>query len=149
MIVDGRRRLRDLEQEVDGLEAALQRAGAERLAVRRRALERLGEALAHRSPSARWALLRARLGPARARLESAGARAIAIRRDRVGAASGTLEALSPLGVLSRGYSICRRLPGLEIVKDASSVAAGTEVEVRLHRGGLRCAVKSLDTTAGP
>ena len=55
--------------------------------------------------------------------------------------SGTLDALSPLGVLGRGYSICRRLPGLEIVKDAATVTAGAEVEILLHRGRLWCTVK--------
>jgi exodeoxyribonuclease VII large subunit len=149
MIGDRRRHLRDLAQEVDGLEAALRRAGADRLAKRRRELSRLGEALAHRSPRARWGLIRARLGPAVARLGAAGARAITDRRASVAAASETLEALSPLGVLARGYSICRRLPGLEIVKDAALVAVGSEVEVKLHRGELRCTVREACATAEP
>ena len=62
-------------------------------------------------------------------------------RNRVAVLAGTLDALSPLGVLGRGYSICRRLPGLEIVKDAAMVSAGAEVEVLLHRGRLWCTVK--------
>ncbi len=112
MISDGRRRLRDLAQEVDGLEGALQRAGAEKGAARRRSLERLGAALAHLSPRARWAVLGGRLVNAGARLEAAQGRSIATRRNRVAVLAGTLDALSPLGVLGRGYSICRRLPGL-------------------------------------
>ena len=149
MIGDRRRHLRDLAQEVDGLEGALRRAGADRLASRHRTLERLEAALAHRSPRARWALIRARLDPAAARLGAAGARALVARRTRVSAASETLDALSPLGVLGRGYSICRRLPGLEIVKDAALVAVGSEVEVRLHRGVLRCAVRDVRAAAEP
>jgi exodeoxyribonuclease VII large subunit len=141
MISDGRRRLRDLAQEVDGLEGALQRAGVEQSAARRRALERLGEALAHRSPRARWAVLGGRLAHADARLESAANRSLTARRNRAAVLAGTLDALSPLGVLGRGYSICRRLPGLEIVKDAATVPAGGEVEVLLHRGRLWCTVK--------
>jgi exodeoxyribonuclease VII large subunit len=141
MISDGRRRLRDLAQEVDGLEGALQRAGAEKSAARRRALERLGDALAHLSPRARWAVLGGRLANAGARLAAAEGRSITTRRNRVAVLAGTLDALSPLGVLGRGYSICRRLPGLEIVKDAATVTAGAEVEVLLHRGRLWCTVK--------
>ena len=141
MISDGRRRLRDLAQEVDGLEGALQRAGAEKSAARRRSLERLGDALAHLSPRARWAVLGARLANAGARLEAAAGRSLSARRSRVAVLAGTLDALSPLGVLGRGYSICRRLPGLEIVKDAATVPAGGEVEVLLHRGRLWCTVK--------
>jgi exodeoxyribonuclease VII large subunit len=145
MISDGRRRLRDLAQEVDDLEGALHRAGAETSAARRRALERLAGALAHLSPRARWALLGERLANAHARLAAAARRSLARRGKRAAVLAGTLDALSPLGVLGRGYSICRRLPGLEIVKDAATVAAGGEVEVLLHRGRLWCTVKG----AGP
>jgi len=140
MIGDGRRRLRDLAQEVDGLEGALHRAGAEKVEARRRSLQRLGDALTHLSPRARWAVLGQRLGNADARMETAAVRAIDGRRQRAAALSGTLDALSPLGVLGRGYSICRRLPGLEIVKDAGTVSAGAGIEVLLHRGRLRCTV---------
>jgi len=141
MINDGRRRLRDLAQAVDGLEDALRRAGAGNVATRRRSLERLGDALAHLSPRARWALLGARLGNAGEHLAAAAARSVEARHNRVARLSGTLDALSPLGVLGRGYSICRRLPLLEIVKDAAAVQAGAEVEVLLHRGALRCMVR--------
>jgi exodeoxyribonuclease VII large subunit len=147
MIGDGRRRLRDLAQEVDGLEEALHRAGAGSVAQRRRALDRLGQALAHLLPRSRWEVLRARMASSGERLGAAGARAVASRRDRVAAATGKLDALSPLGVLGRGYSICRRLPGLEILKEAADVSAGGEIEVRLHRGGLRCTVTDVNPTA--
>ncbi len=57
--------------------------------------------------------------------------------------AGKLDSLSPLAILSRGYSICLRLPGHEIVKDSAGVLAGDEVEVRLHRGSLRCGVREV------
>jgi len=129
----------------NALEGALQRAGAEKSASRRRSLERLGDALAHLSPRARWAVLGGRLASAGDRLETAEGRSIAGRRNRVAVLAGTLDALSPLGVLGRGYSICRRLPGLEIVKDAAAVTAGGEIEVLLHRGRLWCTVKGQRT----
>lgn len=146
MIGDGRRRLRELTQRVDGLEAALLRSGEDAVAARRRAFERLGAALAHLSPRARWELLGARHAPLRARLAIGGARAIATRREMVAAVSGRLEALSPLSVLGRGYSLCRRLPGLEIVTDASTVPPGAEVEVLLRRGGLRATVTASSSS---
>lgn len=65
------------------------------------------------------------------------------------AAAGKLDALSPLAILHRGYSICLRLPGHEIVKDSSAMKAGDLVEVRLHRGRLRCDVCEVQAEACP
>jgi exodeoxyribonuclease VII large subunit len=148
MIGDRRRHLRDLAQEVDGLEGALLRTNAEKGAARRRSLERLGAALAHLSPRARWAVLGGRLANAGSRLQAAQGRSLAAQRNRVAVLAGTLDALSPLGVLGRGYSICRRLPGLEIVKDAGAVPPGADVEVLLHRGRLWCTVKGQEGSRG-
>jgi exodeoxyribonuclease VII large subunit len=57
--------------------------------------------------------------------------------------AGKLDALSPLAILHRGYSICLRLPGHEIVKDSLTAKVGDLVEVRLHRGRLRCDVREV------
>ena len=59
------------------------------------------------------------------------------------AAAGKLDSLSPLAILGRGYSICVRLPGHEIVKESAGLVVGDEVEVRLHRGRLRCDVREV------
>jgi len=56
-----------------------------------------------------------------------------------------MDALSPLKILARGYSVTRRLPGLEIVRDASEVKPGSSVLVTLHKGSLLCAVRESKT----
>lgn len=45
-----------------------------------------------------------------------------------------LEALSPLAILNRGYSITARLPAGDIIKDAAQLKKGDRVETRLGRG---------------
>ena len=50
-----------------------------------------------------------------------------IDRTRLGVASGKIDALSPLGILQRGFSLCRDSQGL-IVKNAARVSPGDEVE---------------------
>lgn len=55
-------------------------------------------------------------------------------------AAGRLDALSPLAILSRGYSITKRLNGGEIIKDASQVKKDYEVITRLHKGEIRSRV---------
>ena len=45
-----------------------------------------------------------------------------------------LEALSPLKVLSRGYSITFKLPQLEVITDISQVNTGDRIETRVKEG---------------
>jgi exodeoxyribonuclease VII large subunit len=70
-------------------------------------------------------------------------RRLAVLNGELKAAAGKLDSLSPLAILSRGYSICMRLPGQEIVKESAGLVAGDEVEVRLHRGRLHCDVREV------
>ncbi len=55
--------------------------------------------------------------------------------------SGKLNALSPLSVMERGYSICRRMPDMKIIKDAIEVEKDGQVNVRLSKGELICRVE--------
>jgi exodeoxyribonuclease VII large subunit len=51
----------------------------------------------------------------------------------------TLEALSPLAVLERGYAVCLTPDG-RVVRNAESVAVNSSVQVRLNRGTLFASV---------
>jgi exodeoxyribonuclease VII large subunit len=51
----------------------------------------------------------------------------------------TLDALSPLAVLERGYAICLTPEG-HVVRSAEAVKMDSEVKVRLHEGSLRAKV---------
>ncbi|HKR14655.1 MAG TPA: exodeoxyribonuclease VII large subunit [Pyrinomonadaceae bacterium] len=64
-------------------------------------------------------------------------------RERLGLAAASLDALSPLGVLQRGYAIAQDVSG-KLVRDAASVKAGDEVSVRLARGRLNTRVVTTD-----
>lgn len=60
---------------------------------------------------------------------------------RIDKAYGTLNALSPLATLQRGYAIVKQ--GNDIVKDASSMHPGNKVDVFLAKGALECDVTSV------
>jgi len=51
----------------------------------------------------------------------------------------SLEALSPVAILNRGYALVFDGKG-ELVKDAARVAAGDELSARLARGRVRARV---------
>ncbi|MBI4475832.1 MAG: exodeoxyribonuclease VII large subunit [Acidobacteria bacterium] len=59
-------------------------------------------------------------------------------------AAGRLEALSPLGVLARGYAVCWNAERSAIVRESSQVRRGERVRVTLHRGELECTVEEKD-----
>lgn len=64
--------------------------------------------------------------------------------------SGRLNALSPLAVLARGYSIVTRVKNSKIVRDASQVQQGEMLRIQPQKGVLFCRVaggiESVDLT---
>jgi len=90
--------------------------------------------------------VKSRLTDARARLDGASAScegAIEIKlqegRERLGLAAASLDALSPLAVLQRGYAIAQDAAGKPL-RDAASVKEGDDVSVRLAKGRLNTRV---------
>ncbi len=65
-------------------------------------------------------------------------RSLFAQRDRLGKNAALLDSLSPLKILSRGYSVTRRHG--ELVKDVGQVKDGDKVSVTLSRGTLICTV---------
>ncbi|GBD38843.1 Exodeoxyribonuclease 7 large subunit [bacterium HR37] len=57
---------------------------------------------------------------------------------------GKLEALSPLKVLERGYSIAYKLPFMTVVKDSKEIKSGDKVVIRFHSGRAVCVVEEVE-----
>jgi len=57
---------------------------------------------------------------------------------------GKLNALSPLSILERGYSVCYKLPGLKLVKNVNELKLEDSVEVRLHKGKFKGKVEKIE-----
>jgi exodeoxyribonuclease VII large subunit len=93
--------------------------------------------------------LQTRMANAQARFDTASSgcnAAMVVRlqqaRERLGLAATSLDALSPLAVLQRGYAIAQDASGA-LLRDAQSVAVGDEVRVRLAKGRLNARIESL------
>jgi exodeoxyribonuclease VII large subunit len=65
-------------------------------------------------------------------------------KDRLGQQGGRLDALSPLAVLERGYSITHRMPEEKITKDSASLDVGDVVRVRFAKGKAICRVEEKE-----
>jgi exodeoxyribonuclease VII large subunit len=96
------------------------------------------------------AQLHARLAAARLRFDSAytGCNTaiesqIDEARKRLGLAAASLDALSPLSVLQRGYAIAQTEDG-SLLRDAKLVSIGDSVKVRLAKGGISARVESVE-----
>lgn len=87
---------------------------------------------------------RASLVPLDVRLGAAMRRALAAQRQRFEGDVARLDALSPLAVLGRGYAIALDRAGRPI-QEASEVAPGDAISVRVARGRIEATVTS---TAG-
>jgi exodeoxyribonuclease VII large subunit len=63
-------------------------------------------------------------------------------REALVANAARLEALSPLQVLSRGYSVTQRADG-SVVRDAANVSVGEEIRTRVARGEVVSRVEQV------
>ena len=70
---------------------------------------------------------------------------LARKKQRLGSASAALDAMSPLKVLGRGYSMTTLEDGT-LVTSAGQVDVGTEVNVTLQQGSLSCTVTERSLT---
>ncbi|MBI3182189.1 MAG: exodeoxyribonuclease VII large subunit [Myxococcales bacterium] len=128
-----RRAISSRRQALGGLSDRMNRRRPQALLLARRQGLR---ALEQRLGSLARATLRAHteeLGASRARSRLVGAarRAIGEGRAQLGRLSGGLQAMSPLSVLARGYSIVFRRADGKVVRGAADVSPGEEIAVRL------------------
>ena len=104
----------------------------------------LSENLLLRNPMERLKNLRLFISEDRKRMAQSIKHAIEIHRHRVAGTLGKLDSLSPLSILQRGYSITRKLPSLQVLREVTHVKEGDRVEVKLYRGKLLCGVEKTD-----
>jgi exodeoxyribonuclease VII large subunit len=103
----------------------------------RERLERTRDSL-HRSAQRAAERSAQRLATNHERLQRAPLLALERRRARLDTLHARLGALSPLAVLERGYAIVRR--GDAVVRAATEVASGDEIDVRVADGSFGATV---------
>ena len=145
-------------------ERALERAMGRAIAAHRAEAELLARRLGLLDPRRALATDRARLVELEARLRETS-RAIAASREiddlherlrlalpprlarergALGALAAKLDALSPLGILARGYAIALSDASGKAIVHAKDVAIGDTLTVRVHEGVLRATVTGVE-----
>ena len=135
--------LREARQEADNLRDRLAAAVTERLALCARRRDRAAHALALQSPEQRLGRMRERRAAAAALLARRGAALTDARRQALRAAAGRLNALSPLGILERGYALAWTLPERGLVRDAAALSVSDRLELRFGRGTAEVTVETI------
>jgi exodeoxyribonuclease VII large subunit len=133
----------ELRAELDQLRRRLT-AGLQQHARRARLqLDALASRRCYVRPLEQLHDLATQLDEVESRLRRAMLRLLQTARGQVVAAASQLDALSPLNVLERGYSITKRLPDGLLVRDAAALQTGDRISTLLAEGEVISVVEAL------
>ena len=118
---------------IDNLSLQMADTFEQTLRHERHRLEQMRGALRAASPFGQMALARAHLREAATRLQAAFRHQVRLSRERLSGDIATLQAVSPLGVLERGYAIVRRPDGT-VISHTADVSADQPLRIRVRDG---------------
>jgi exodeoxyribonuclease VII large subunit len=143
---DPRRLIDERRQILDEASERAARALGSMLSAKRKELHTITARLLRAHPQRRIADQRLALGGLERRLGNSGARLLLQRRHAMEALASKLDALSPLKVLDRGYSLTRTADG-KLVRSCDGVEPGQPLTVTLQDGDLLTRVEEVQQHA--
>ena len=130
----------DMAEVLDMLrnrESRGEHAMRKKLELLRSRLEELASKRVMESPGAYIDERRIHLDRAQVQLISAASKVVSARKERFSALAASLDAMSPLKVLGRGYAIARKEDGT-ILRSAEDVKSGDRLTIRLQKDEISC-----------
>ncbi len=131
-------------QKIDGLCARVSSSMTGMIEKRRLVLENLMASYGFRHPTELLRQYEQRVDELTYRIESRLTNQVSFVKEKVAGLLRHLEALSPLGILQRGYSITFSLPERAVVKTFRDVSPGDKIETRLADGKVVSKVLELE-----
>ncbi|MBW2442744.1 MAG: exodeoxyribonuclease VII large subunit [Deltaproteobacteria bacterium] len=144
-LVDPRRKIEDLRLRIDDYDSRLSRNFAYRLRSDRQQLEFHKQRLNANNPRFLVNKIKEKLDKYYNNLIKSYIILNNFNQVKIRALTAKLEALSPVAILSRGYSITRTIPDGRVVKDPREIALNQDLDVRVAKGRLFCRVKGKTT----
>ncbi|HEY4261183.1 MAG TPA: exodeoxyribonuclease VII large subunit [Schlesneria sp.] len=86
-----------------------------------------------------------RLDDLEGRLKRGMKQVVESSKQKLQAFASSLNALSPLAVLDRGYSLTKRLSDGELIRDASTISVGDQISTLLAQGSIVSEVIATET----
>ena len=131
------------QQKLDEQRFRLEKAERQLLERCHRRCENVAAAVRHYDARRRLAHVRQQLEAQVANLAAATHRRLLEGRGALDRQTASLEALSPVAILNRGYALVFDAKG-QLVKDATGLKAGDEMSARLARGRIRARVTATE-----
>ena len=131
------------QQKLDEQRFRLEKAERQLLERCHRRCENVSAAVRHYDARRRLAAVRQRLEAQVANLAAATHTRLLESRGALDRHTASLEALSPVAILNRGYALVFDAKG-QLVKDAARLEAGDELSARLARGRIRARVTATE-----
>ena len=137
-------KLREIGQKVDYLETALIQEMHQKVSFKKNQLNLTQLSLQQNSPQNKVKEAKVYLQNASKDLLKAFNLKIERKRKLLGELVATIEAVSPLSVLARGYSIISTEPDGKILSSSNQVKIGQTISAVLNKGSIKAEVKSKD-----
>ena len=137
-------KLREIGQKVDYLETALIQEMHQKVSFKKNQLNLSQLSLQQNSPQNKVKEAKVYLQNASKDLLKAFQLKIERKRKLLGELVATIEAVSPLSVLARGYSIISTEPEGKILSSSNQVKIGQTISAVLNKGSIKAEVKSKD-----
>jgi exodeoxyribonuclease VII large subunit len=131
------------QQRLDDLRFRLEKAARQSIERDRRRWETAAAAVRHYDARRRLAVIRQALDAHTANLASAVHARLFQSRSALERRTASLEALSPLAILNRGYALVFDATGA-LVKDAQHLHVNDEISARVARGQIRARVSATE-----
>lgn len=138
---------KELRRRLDTLSARMEQSAQKRVKALRERYEALARSRVLRDPMAFIDDKRLLLDYTQRKLSTLAQAQTAQRAQRFASLAASLDALSPLKVLGRGYAVARDENGT-ILRAAEEASVGEMIEVLLGQGSLMCTVDE-QRTGGP
>ena len=137
-------KLREIGQSVDYLETALIQEMNQKVSFKKNQLNLTQLSLQQNSPQNKVKEAKVYLQNSSKDLLKAFQLKIERKRKLLGELVATIEAVSPLSVLARGYSIISTEPEGKILSSSNQVKIGQTISAVLNKGRIKAEVKSKD-----
>ncbi len=140
-LIDPRKRMQDLRLKIDDLLFRLTRLATNSISQKRLLKDWWYKRLYINHPGNRVKKLKADIERFKSNILCYIKIYLDKNSDKLTSLTARLNALSPRAVLERGYSITRIIPSQSIVRSASSVDIGQDLDILLAKGSLVCRVE--------